>query len=203
MSFGQDLIVTKPKQVSLFELLEYRQGAVGGGRRRAHFDNIISLSNLLEAWKEFLRGKRNKRDVQEFQMDLMDNILELSRDLKSLSYEHGGYKAFRINDPKPRNIHKASVRDRLLHHAIYRILYPFFDRIFTSDSFSCRNEKGTHRALNRFRSFGYKVSKNNTKTCWILKCDIRKFFENINHDILLEILGRYVTDKDIVRLLEK
>ncbi|MBI4117135.1 MAG: group II intron reverse transcriptase domain-containing protein, partial [Parcubacteria group bacterium] len=133
----------------------------------------------------------------------MDNILELHRDLENLTYEHGSYKFFRINDPKPRNIHKASVRDRLLHRATYRILYPFFDQTFISDSFSCRNEKGTHRALNRFRRFAYKVSKNHTKTCWILKCDIRKFFENINHDILLKILDKYIPDKNIIWLLEK
>jgi RNA-directed DNA polymerase len=178
---------------------------LGGGRRRSlfHYENIISPENLLKAWKEFLRGKRKKRDVQEFQLDLMDNILELHRELKSFRYEHGGYKYFRIDDPKPRNIHKASVRDRLLHHAIYRILYLFFDRTFTSDSFSCRNDKGTHKALNRFRDFAYKVSKNNTRTCWILKCDIKKFFENINHDILLKILNRYISDKNIIWLLEK
>ncbi len=157
----------------------------------------------MEAWKEFIKGKRNKRDVQEFQLNLMDSIFELHRDLKSFKYNHGGYKAFKINDPKPRNIHKASARDRLFHHAIYRILYPFFDRTFISDSFSCRNNKGTHKALNRFRSFSYVISKNHTKTCWILKCDIRKFFENINHEILIEILKRYIPDKNIIWLLEK
>jgi len=178
---------------------------LGGGRRRPliHYENIISPENLLEAWKEFLRGKRKKRDVQEFQLNLMDNIIEIHRDLENFKYNHGGYKAFRINDPKPRNIHKANVRDRLLHRAIYRVLYPFFGRTFISDSFSCRNEKGTHKALNRFRNFTYKVSKNNTKTCWILKCDIRKFFENINHDILLDILNRYIPNQNIIWLLEK
>ena len=168
-----------------------------------HYEDIISSLNLLEAWKEFIKGKRKKRDVQEFQLNLMDNILEIHRNLKSFRYNHGGYQHFKINDPKPRNIHKASVIDRLLHHAIYRILYPFFDKTFISDSFSCRNEKGTHRALNRFHSFAYKVSKNHTRTCRILKCDIRKFFENISHDILIEILNRYIPDKNIIWLLEK
>ena len=178
---------------------------MGGGRRRSvfHYEDIISPENLLEAWKEFIKGKRKKKDVQEFQLNLMDNILGLHRELNDFSYEHGGYKAFKINDPKPRNIHKASVRDRLLHYAIYRILYSFFDKTFISDSFSCRNGKGTHKTINRFRTFVYKISKNNTKTCWILKCDIRKFFENINHDILLEIMKKYISDQNIIRLLEK
>ncbi len=158
------------------------------------FGEIASVGNLLEAWREFLSGKRGKRDVQEFQLRLMDNILALHRDLVNGTYRHGGYEAFKISDPKPRDIHKASVRDRLVHHAIYRQLYPFFDRTFTADSFSCRDEKGTLAALNRFRSFGRAASKNHTRTCWVLKCDIRKFFANIDHVTLVEILKPYIPD---------
>ena len=166
-----------------------------------NFEKIISVENLLLAWKEFLRGKRNKKDVQEFQLHFMDNVLSLHQDLKNKTYVHGGYYAFKISDPKPRDIHKATVRDRLLHHAIYRVLYPHFDSKFIHDSYSCRLENGTHRAIDRFRDFHRKVSKNNTKTCWILKCDIRKFFANIDHKILKEILSRTVLDADILWLL--
>lgn len=129
------------------------------------FEDSISIENLLLAWQEFVKGKRNKQDVQEFQFSLMDNILQLHNDLKTKTYKHGNYQQFKINDPKPRIIHKASVRDRLLHHAVYRILYPFYDKTFIADSFSCRNNKGTHKAINRFREFAYKLSRNNTKTC--------------------------------------
>ncbi|EKE16210.1 MAG: hypothetical protein ACD_11C00027G0010 [uncultured bacterium] len=166
------------------------------------FEDIICLENLLDAWKEFIKGKRNKKDVQEFSLHLMDNLIALRNDLSNHTYKHGGYQAFKINDPKPRDIHKATVRDRLLHHAIYRILYPFFNRTFISDSYSCRIDKGTHKAINKFREYTYIVSKNNTKTCWVLKCDIRKFFANINHSILLKILSEYIPDKDIMSLLE-
>jgi len=165
--------------------------------------HIISLENLLAAWKEFVKGKRNKKDVQNFQLRFMDNVLDLRRDLKEKTYQHGGYHAFNISDPKPRNIHKASVRDRLLHHAIYRVLYPYFDSKFIYDSYSCRNFKGTHRALNRFRDFAYKVSRNNTRTLWVLKCDIRKFFASIDQNILISILNRHIPDKDILWLLKR
>lgn len=165
------------------------------------FEDIISIDNLLEAWKEFIRGKMNKKDVQEFQLRLMDNIISLNNDLKNKTYRHEGYKQFSISDPKPRKISKAQVRDRLLHHAIYRILYPFFDRTFSFTSFSCRNNKGTHRAINKFRNYGYKESKNNTNTCYVLKCDVRKFFDNIDHQILISVLKQYISDEDIIRLL--
>lgn len=85
---------------------------------------------------------------------------------------------------------------------VYRILYPFFDKIFIADSYSCRLDKGTHKAINKFREFSRKASKNNTRTCWSLKCDIRKFFANIDHDILLSILREYITDENIIWLLK-
>lgn len=101
-----------------------------------NLEKIANAENLLEAWREFVVGKRGKRDVQEFQLHLMDNILSLRADLINGTYRHGAYQAFSIADPKSRSINKATVRDRLVHHAIYRQLYPFFDKTFTSDSFS-------------------------------------------------------------------
>ncbi len=133
----------------------------------------------------------------------MDNILALHNDLRSKRYRHGSYHAFNIADPKPRAIHKATVSDRLLHHALHRRLYPFFDRTFIADSYSCRKGKGTHKALNRFRAFANQVSKNHTRTVWVLKCDIRKFFASIDHVTLARILHAYIPDKDVVRLLSE
>jgi len=148
-----------------------------------------------------VRGKRQKQDVQNFESLLIQNILLLHTDLINRTYSHSSYHQFRINDPKPRDISKASVRDRLLHHAVYRVLYPFFASKFIADSFSCQTGKGTHKALHRFRAFAYRASCNHTRTCWVLKCDIRKFFANIDHDILLGILARHIADPHTFWLL--
>ena len=201
--------VTVPELVSDSQFLNNRQSIAGGyksnsPKRLVHgFADVISIDNLLQSWKEFLRGKRSRKDVQIFALDLMDNILCLHQDLAGFSYCHDLYQAFNISDPKPRSIHKATVRDRLLHHAIYRILYPFFDQVFIADSFSCCLNKGTHKALNRFKSFAYQVGQNNTRTVWVLKCDIKKFFANINHRILKNILSEYIPDKDVLWLLDR
>lgn len=183
----------------------------GGGRLHgmsfvkfdSEYEHIISVQNLLEAWKEFVLGKKSRKDVQEFQRYLMSNIIALHADLISKTYKHSLYEAFNISDPKPRNIHKASVRDRLLHHAIYRNMYPFFNRVFIADSYSCRFGKGTHKALNRFQDFARKASKNHSETIWVLKCDIKKFFASIDHNILIRILDKYIVDKNIVWLLKE
>lgn len=167
------------------------------------YDDIISVENLLDAWQEFVRGKKKKRDVQEFHIHLMENIFALHHELRNKTYVHGAYTPFNISDPKPRNIHKAPVRDRLVHHALCRQLYPFFDRTFIADSYSCRKGKGTHNAMNTFRAYAYQVSKNHTRTCWVLKCDIKKFFASIDQVVLMRILARYLPDADIRWLLER
>jgi retron-type reverse transcriptase len=167
------------------------------------YDDIISIKNLLGGWKEFVNCKRCKIDVSEFTRNLFANIQELHQDLKDKTYSHGEYCHFKIKDPKPRDIHKALVRDRLLHHAIYRQLYPFFDRTFISDSYSCRNEKGTHKGFKRFSDFAHRASFGHTKTIWVLKCDVRKFFASIDHQVLFNILDQYIPNKDIIWLMRR
>ncbi len=165
------------------------------------YDEIIGLNNLYKAWEEFVVGKANKDDVQLFALNLFDNVAKLHDDLLDRTYRHSGYYSFFINDPKRRHIHKAEVRDRLLHHAIYRLLYPFFERTFISDSYSCRIGKGVYKAIENFDIKSNQISRNNTKTCWILKCDIKKFFDSINHKVLFDILGEYISDQNIMLLL--
>lgn len=187
-----------------------RVGESWGGDTKQHravrgfvltYEELISCENLLEAWQEFVVGKRGRKDVQEFGRHLMTNLFALHGRLVKGTYVHGSYEAFTVWDPKTRQIHKATVVDRVLHHAIYRKLYRYFDARFVADSFSCRDNKGTHRALERFTVFARKVSRNHRKTVWVLKCDIRKFFASIDQEILLEILERNIADQCIVDLL--
>ena len=167
------------------------------------YKDIISTENLLNSWSEFVRGKKNKKDVAEFSLNLLDNIFKLHKDLRNKTYKHSDYEHFKISDPKPRDIHKASVRDRLLHHAICSIIKPYFDKKFIYDCYSSRDYKGAHRAMNGFRCFAGKVSKNHTKSCWVLKCDIRKFFATIDHKILLSIFYKHIKDEDINWLIQE
>ena len=192
-----------PKQIGLFGSLKNRGIRYRRRNKRLNhrYKNIISVENLLFCWEEFLCGKKKRKDVAEFLLHFSDNIFFLHEELKNKTYKHSGYQAFKINDPKPRDIHKANVKDRLIHHVIYNALYPYFDKKFIFDSYSCRFGKGTHKAINRFREFGYKVSKNNTKQCWVLKCDIKKFFANIDHAILKNFLFENIKSVNILRIL--
>jgi retron-type reverse transcriptase len=170
-------------------------------RLSATFDDIVARENLCLAWEEFIPGKRQKPDVQSFARNLGDEIMSLHEALITVVYQHGPYLAFALHDPKPRQIHKASVRDRLLHHAIHRQLYQVFAQHFIADSYSWQIGKGTHKAMQSFQRKFWKVSQNNTRTCWVLKCDIRKFFASIDHDRLLTFIKERVVDAQVIGLL--
>jgi retron-type reverse transcriptase len=184
------------------ELVNNRQGLVGGGRHRIDFDNVISLENLLSAWRAFAKGKRSKKDVSAFELNLEDNIFALHQKLVSGVWRPEPYTVFFVQDPKLRRIHKASVFDRVLYQAVYQAIYPIFDRGFIHDSYASRNLKGTHRGVKRFEVFARKVTQNYRRNGFVLKCDIRKFFDSIDHKILLRLLGQKIIDSHLLDLLE-
>lgn len=165
------------------------------------FDKIALPENLFSAWVDFRRDKGGKDDVMEFERELEHRIFSLSRDLQDESYRHGPYSGFFVCDPKRRHIHKATVRDRVLHHSIMGALYPIFDPLFISQSFSCRVGKGVHKGVECLKSMLRKESLNNTRNCYVLKCDVKKFFDSIDHRILINILGRRIKDEKVMRLL--
>lgn len=162
---------------------------------------IVSPENLFIAWEIFKRDKQRKEDVLEFGMEVEKKIFQLRRELANKTYRHGPYTGFWICDPKRRRIHKATVRDRIVHHALFRVLNNVFEPTFIPASFSCRIGKGTHKGVRVVANMIRKESQNHTRTCWALKCDIRKFFDSIDHEILLGILEKKVIDANTRGLL--
>lgn len=166
------------------------------------YDRIISPENLFEAWYAFRSDKRNKRDVLEFEWRLEERVFALHRELVAGTYRHGRYEGFFIRDPKQRHIHKAAVRDRVLHHAIFSVINPIFEETFIHESFSCRVGYGTHYGVEVMGRKIRQVAQNGTRPCFVLKCDVQKFFDSVDHRILLKILARRITDPKVMRLLE-
>ena len=137
-----------------------------------------------------------------FEYTLEENIFKIHLELKNQTYKHGGYTDFYITDPKQRHIHKALVGDRIIHHAVFRILNPVFEKTFIYSSYSCRKNKGTHRGVNRFQKIARKISGNSHKNCFVLKCDIKKFFQSVDHNILLEIIRKKLNDSKTLALIK-
>jgi retron-type reverse transcriptase len=157
---------------------------------------------MLASWRVFRRGKRKKVDVADFELRLEENIFALHEELLTNRYVHGPYKEFVVCDPKRRTIHKACVRDRVVQQALYQVLSPLFDPHFIYDSFSSRIDKGTHLGVVRLERAMRKITVNWKRPAYALKCDIRRFFDSINHQVLKEIIGRKILDQPSKALVE-
>jgi len=167
------------------------------------YSRLISIENIFQAWEEFRRGKRGKYDVQVFERHLEDNLFDLHYQLNNKTYKHGNYSEFYVNDPKRRHIHKAEINDRIVHHLLYKYLYELFNKTFICDSYSCRVNKGTHRAVKRLENFSRSLSRNYREDFWALKFDIRQFFASVDHKILLNMITKRGNDKNILWLLNQ
>jgi len=165
------------------------------------YDNLINLENILICWNEFKKGKSKKYDVMEFERYLEDNIFKLNSELINLTYKHDSYVKFDIYDPKHRIIHKATVKDRLVHHLVFKELYEIFDPIFIYHSYSSRKNKGTHLAIRNLSNALRKSSKNYAKPVYVLKCDIKRFFHSVSHQKLFEIIKNRVKDPKFLWLI--
>ncbi|MFH1662027.1 MAG: reverse transcriptase domain-containing protein [Candidatus Falkowbacteria bacterium] len=163
--------------------------------------NLISLENILICWDEFKKGKSQKYDVLEFERYLEDNIFQLHKELINQTYKHNSYVKFQIYDPKHRIIHKAEIKDRLVHHIVFKELYKMFNSTFIYHSYSSRNNKGTHLAIKNLSSVLRKVSHNYTQPVYVLKCDIKKFFHSVSHQKLFEIIKNRVNDPKFLWLV--
>lgn len=167
------------------------------------YPKICSFQNLYSAFERAKRRKRFKAGVGEFEYNLEKNLFEIKKELESSAYQPSKPKSFILKDPKKRIIFAVDFKDRVIHHALCNIIEPIFEKSFIFDSYACLRNKGTHRAVWRFDKFKKAVTKNNSRKGFVLKADIRKYFDTINHQILLAIIGRKISDKQTMWLIRK
>ncbi len=139
--------------------------------------------------------RRMRRPGSDFLADFEKEVVALHEQLLDGSYRHGGYHYFTIREPKERVVAAAPFRDRVVHHAIVRVIEPIFERRFVEDSYACRRGKGTHAAMRRAAEFARRWP-------YALKCDVRKYFPSIDHEVLLALLRRGIGDERLMELIE-
>ncbi len=167
------------------------------------YSKVYSLPNLFLAYKKARKRKSKKDYVIKFEKNLSSNFLRLHQELKNQTYKPKPLKVFIIRDPKTRTISKSDFEDRIVHHALCNIIEPIFEETFIYDSYANRKKKGVHKAIKRFDFFKRKVSKNNTKSCYVLKADIKHYFQEISHEILLKIILKRIKDEKILWLIKQ
>lgn len=165
------------------------------------FSEIVDIDNLLKAYKrtQLSSSKKNKSAI-DFSLDLIPNLRKLQTKLKNKNYIPGQYNIFKVHEPKERVIAAPKFKDKLIQFAIHNILNSDYERKFIYNSYSCINGKGTHKCAKRIKHF---LAKANWMWDgpWIIKCDIKKYFYSIDHQILKQILKREIKCKDTLDLL--
>ncbi len=164
---------------------------------------IYSWNNLTNAYRKAKKGKSKRRDVKEFEENIIENIQDLQFELMTKTYKPRPLKTFILRDPKTRKISKSDFRDRVVHHAICNIIEPIFDKIFIYDNCAGRKNKGTSFALKRFKKFQLKTTNNLTSNGYCLKADIKHYFKEVNHGILINIIKKKIKDKKTIYLITK
>ena len=167
------------------------------------YQELCSEENLDLAFRKAQKRKSRKPYVIEFNNNLKENLKILRDELLSEKYKPRPLRTFVIRDPKVRKIRKSYFVDRIVHHAICNVLEPIFEKRFIYDSFANRIGKGTLNAIKRFDRFKQKVSKNNTRNCYVFKADVKHYFDEVNHNILINILRRKINDKKVISLILK
>ncbi len=164
---------------------------------------LCSIDNLKYAYKKARKHKTQRQYVLEFEKDLIDNLESLHIELLFHSYSPRPLETFILRDPKTRKISKSDFRDRVVHHALCNIIEPFFEKMFIYDSYANRMGKGTLKSIQRFEHFQQKLSQNNTSPVFILKSDIRHYFDEVDHAVLLNILKKRINDPKVLWLIQK
>lgn len=164
-------------------------------RHKNLWEKVASLHNLAAAARDALRGKRGKRAGAEFFGKWETEVIALERELQDGRYRPGAYHYFTIHEPKERVVAAAPFRDRVVHHALVRVLEPIFEPRFIEDSYACRPGRGTHAGMRRALHFAKHFP-------FALKCDIRRYFPSIDQGLLRDKIARVVADRRVMELID-
>jgi len=169
-----------------------------GKKFRNLYDQIYDWDNLLAAYKEARRGKTYSSSYLQFKEYALANLRNLQQRLIEGSWRPDQQLQFEIIDPKKRIISCQSFRDRVLHHALIQVVGPILDAAMMPQVFACRIGLGTHRCVTRMQQ----LMRQNPEA-WILHVDFSKFFPTIPQEKLLAHLGKKLTCRRTLLLIEQ
>lgn len=166
------------------------------------YSKIWDFENLHEAYLRARKGKRYRNDAMWFAVDLEANLIDIQNHLMWKTYRTGAYHYFTIHEPKERLIASLSFRDRVAHHALCNILEPIFERSFINDSYACRRGRGVLAGVLRTTQFLRDASKQ-WGDIYCLKCDIKKYFQSVNHFALKGIIRKKISCPDTLDMIDR
>lgn len=166
---------------------------------------IFSFENLYDAHKKCRNSKQHKGEVIRFEINLASNLSEMSKKLCNKTYQLGEYRRFYIYEPKERLIEALPYKDRVIIRCFCdRVIIPKIEKRLIIDNVACRKEKGTLFGMNRLKKFlQTEYRKKQDNNVYYLKCDIKKYFPSINHEVLINLLKSTNFTKDEIWFASK
>ena len=156
---------------------------------------LTSWENLYCAFEKARKGKRQRHEVQLFELDVEYHLFTLRSELCDQTYRPGEFRTFQIYDRKPRHICAAPFRDRVVHHALMNIVEPVLEAILTKHCYACRTGKGVHKAVGHYQRGARRYT-------YALKLDIASYFASIDHAVLKQQIRQCITDERVCWLFD-
>lgn len=163
------------------------------------FEKVIDFHNMYRAFRKAKCGKGYKKSAARFDLAALDGIHTIITQLRDKTYTVSPYHEFKVYEPKERMIQTSSFKDKVVQHSLCdNVIMPRLQRIFILDNCAGQKGKGTLFGLNRLSEQMLQFHRSYGMDGYILKCDITKFFYNISHEKLKEIVNyHFGYDRDV------
>lgn len=172
--------------------------------KRKDFDlnEIFTYNNLYESYKSVCKSCRSKFKKANFSFFLYSNITDILNKLKNNTYRFSKYNIFIIKDPKFRIIMSDQMYDKIVNHLIaYKILIPALSPYLIEQNIATRKGYGAKKAYYYFEKYANTLKVNGN--VYVLKIDIKKYFYNIDHNTLLNMLKKKIKNIDVINILSR
>ena len=165
------------------------------------YDDIVSINKIKDVYDGIYKNTCHKAKLIRFELTKTSNIVKIYNTLKNKHYNHLKYNIFIIQEPKYRIIMSELMYDKIVNHLISKyVLIPTLSRKLIEQNVATRTGKGSKKGIRYMKKYINSI-KENYDNIYILKCDISKYFYNIDHEILINKLSHENFDKDILRVL--
>lgn len=171
-------------------------------RKNDLYENMISYNNILSVYKKIKNSTKNKKEVYNYELNLNQNLLDTLFSLSKSTYVFSKYNIFLIREPKYRLIMSESFPDKVVNHLFskYVLSYALQSTLINSNV-ATRTDKGSKEAYNLFIKYTNKLIYEKKKI-YVLKIDISKYFYNINHNIMINMVNEKIKDERVLDMLK-
>ncbi len=164
------------------------------------YNEIIDLKKINKMYLKIKTNTKNKRKIENFENNYVSNTVYIKNILEKKNYKSGKYNIFIIREPKIRLIMSQNITDKIINHLVSQyFLVNIFEKTLINENIATRKNKGTHYGLKLLKKY---LNNLKDKNFYVLKFDISKYFFNLDHQIIKDIIRKKIKDKEVLKILD-